>query len=108
MVKNSGKSKVEVVFRIFPDGDVIAMFPKNVGNEWWNTCGCFKHMNYQQTGTFEGQNHRYIARKTRLAKPREYRALLRELKARLPRPCPELVIRDRMVVPKTGQGPWIG
>lgn len=66
------KEDLKVIFRVFPEGDVIAIFPEVPGNDW-RTCNSYQHIG-QHSACDLG-----IIVTTRLAKPTEYADLLAEL-----------------------------
>lgn len=83
------KSKVEktvVVFRVWHNGDVIALFPnEDAGN---GLCSSYEHV-----GQHGGADYVGVVSLTRPAKPGEYRELATELR----RIGYKLVIRSRRV-----------
>jgi hypothetical protein len=72
MVKD--KEKTKVIFRVFEDGEVIAIFPEELGNFCLWTCESYMHVG--QHGACEPEE---VINKTRLAKPEEYESLKAEL-----------------------------
>lgn len=85
-------NKVEltkVVFRVFPDGDVIALFPEEAWNENDpSLCASFMHV-----GQHGAARYNYVINNTRPAKPEEYAALKAELEAEPY--CYRLTVRQR-------------
>jgi hypothetical protein len=65
----------KVVFRVWPDGDVIALFPRIAANVDGYECQSYEHV-----GQHGGADPMAIVQATRLAKPAEYRELARELR----------------------------
>lgn len=63
---------VDVVFRVFPEGDVIALFPKLSEGRGMIT-------SYQHIGQ-HGDARSSLVRELRAASPSEYAALLKELR----------------------------
>ena len=69
------KEKTKVIFRIWPDGDVIALFPQIAASNDGYTCQSYMHI-----GQHGGADTGIVKRATRLAKPKEYMPLLKELR----------------------------
>jgi hypothetical protein len=71
------KDKTIVVFRTWNDGghDVIALFPEVAGDNDGYMCNSYMHIG--QHGAADWQ---IVYRQTRLAKPKEYQALKKELR----------------------------
>ena len=69
------KEKTKTVFRIWPDGDVIALFPQIAA-----TTGGYECQSYMHVGQHGAADIGVITKRTRLAKPKEYRPLLKELR----------------------------
>ncbi len=69
------KEKTKTVFRIYPDGEVIALFPQIAV-----TTGGYNCQSYMQVGQHGGADIDIVVRDTRLAKPKEYKTLLKELR----------------------------
>lgn len=69
------KHTTDVIFRIFKEGDVIAMFPGLPGTNDVSTC-----MSYQHIGQ-HGSASIWLSRCVRLATPEEYASLKRELES---------------------------
>jgi hypothetical protein len=79
-----------VIFRKFPEGDVIALFPsQSEGPGLINS--------YQHTGQ-HGAASQQLIKALRPAKPFEYESLLQELRAIGYKPC---MFYGRGVIPKT-------
>lgn len=68
-------AKEKTIFRIYPDGEVIALFPQIAGDDHGWCCESYMH-----AGQHGGADTNVVIRRTRLAKPKEYRVLLAELK----------------------------
>lgn len=67
------EDKTVVVFRVWSNGDVIALFPEiDAGTGY---CGSYEHV-----GQHSGANYRSVINRTRMAKPGEYRDLAKELR----------------------------
>ena len=62
------------VFRVFPEGDVIALFP-SVADGQYGQCSSYMHV-----GQHGAADYGHVVRITRRAKPDEYADLLHELK----------------------------
>jgi len=77
----------DVVFRVFPEGDVIALFPNDIGNYSEYTCS-----SYMSIGQHGSADPWLVVRTTRLAKPIEYT----ELKAELERLGYTLQVKQRI------------
>jgi hypothetical protein len=69
------KEKTKTVFRIWPNGDVIALFPQIP----YDDIHGYLCLSYLQVGQHGAANELIVVRQTRLAKPKEYRPLLKEL-----------------------------
>jgi len=67
--------KTKVLFRKFKEGDVIAIFPEQCGNESPYTCSSYQHVG--QHGACDPQG---LMRTTKPAKPSEYKDLMMELR----------------------------
>lgn len=67
--------ETKVIFRIYPDGDVVALFPEEASDsaDWYN-CTCYIHM-----GGHTGGDPMWIIENTRPTTPAEYASLKREL-----------------------------
>lgn len=65
---------VTVVFRKWPDGEVIALFPEIPEDRWGDTCGSYMH-----NGQHGGASCSPVIEDTKPASPRDYAPLLREL-----------------------------
>ena len=66
------REKTKTVFRVFSDGEVIALFPQ-IAAGWY----CQSYMHVGQHGSADTG---IVINQTRLATPKEYRTLLKELK----------------------------
>lgn len=69
--------KTKVIFRKWPEsegGDVIAIFPEEVGDASPYTCSMYEHVGQHGSGDPSG-----VIQRTKLAKPSEYADLKREL-----------------------------
>lgn len=69
------KEKTKTVFRIYPDGDVIALFPQIAADNYGWLCSSYMHL-----GQHGGADTLCVVSQTRPATPKEYRPLLKELK----------------------------
>lgn len=69
------KETTKTVFRIWPDGEVIALFPQIPADIHGYMCSSYMHV-----GQHGGADTGICSGTTRLAKPKEYWPLLRELK----------------------------
>ena len=65
----------KTVFRIYPDGEVIALFPQISASVTGDLCESYMHV-----GQHGGASPVLVVEQTRLAKPKEYRKLLKEIK----------------------------
>lgn len=66
--------EVKVIFRKWPDGEIVALFPElPYDREGWS---CFS---YAQIGGHGGANCSRVMRHTKAATPEEYQSILREL-----------------------------
>ena len=65
----------KVVFRKFPNGDILALFPEVP--ETGYTCSCYMHI-----GQHGGADYTHCIRLTKPASPEEYADLKRELEAK--------------------------
>ena len=63
------------VFRVWPDGEVIALFPATAAGSQYGDCTCYQHV-----GQHGSADYHHVIGKTRRAKPDEYADLLHELK----------------------------
>lgn len=68
------KVLVDVIFRVYRDGDVIAIFPGIPGTNSPDTCQCYQHVGQHGHG-----NLRAMMTGTRAAKDLEFSELAREL-----------------------------
>ena len=62
------------VFRAYPGGDVIALFPTLAAGSQYGDCTCYQHV-----GQHGSADYGHVVRITRPAKPEEYADLLAEL-----------------------------
>lgn len=69
------KEQTKTVFRIWPNREVIALFPQVAQDQFGHYC-----MSYMHVGQHGGADVSIVVRQTRLAKPEEYQPLLEELK----------------------------
>ncbi len=69
------KEKTKTVFRIHPDGDVIALFPQIAASVEGYPCQSYMHV-----GQHGAARINCVILQTRLAKPAEFNPLLKELK----------------------------
>ena len=69
------KEKTKTVFRMWPDGEVIALFPQIA-----TAISGYECQSYQHIGQHSGANSWLVVVKTRPAKPEEYAELLKELR----------------------------
>ncbi len=67
------KHKTPVIFRMFKDGDIIAIFPAQAGTNDVNTCGSYMHIGQHSACSVD------IASIARIAHVSEYRYLRKEL-----------------------------
>jgi hypothetical protein len=78
MDKDGKQGKTVVTFRIFPDGDVIALFPGR-------PAGTPSHprlvSSYMRVGQHGGADFQVVTGRTRLARPVEFASLKRELES---------------------------
>ena len=66
--------KTKVIFRVFKEGDVIALFPAISDSLNGYLCSSYQHIGQHGSATPD------LVQNTRLAKPAEYADLLAELK----------------------------
>lgn len=71
------KEKTKVVFRVWPDGDVIALFPQIPADLHGYMCQSYMHV-----GQHGAADTDISAGQTRLATPKEFIKLKRELRQR--------------------------
>lgn len=74
------KEKTKTIFRIWPDGDVIALFPQIAGNMDIDTCQSYEHIGQHGAASIKS-----IIKMTKSAIPnkqnwKEYKELLTELR----------------------------
>jgi len=69
------KEKTKIVFRVYPNGEVIALFPQVPADILGSFC-----MSYMHVGQHGGADTFVVVKHTRLAKLKEYKWLLKELK----------------------------
>ena len=67
------KQKVEVVFRKYDNGEIVALFPHNVV-DWSGTCSSYAHI-----GQHASCDYDHTISITKPAKPEEYQELYKEL-----------------------------
>lgn len=67
--------KEKTIFRIYPDGEVIALFPQIPADNRGNYCQSYMHV-----GQHGAADTYVVVQQTRLAKPKEYKALAKELR----------------------------
>ena len=67
-------NKTKVVFRKYPDGEIIALFP---GEKWNDTSEMVT--SYQHIGQHGGADYKWVIYKTVKANPSEYYDLAKEL-----------------------------
>lgn len=65
----------KVIFRKWPDGDVIALFPEDPGTNEAGTCDSYMHVGQHGAASYG------LVYDTRLATEEEYASLKRELEA---------------------------
>lgn len=70
------KVKVVVVFRKYPKGDILAVFPEIPADHWGKEC-----MAYANLGQHGSADAEHVTRATKPAKPSEYKDLKRELES---------------------------
>jgi hypothetical protein len=74
-VMKSGKVENEpVIFRIYPDGDIIALFPEIAADNIGYFCESYMHI-----GQHSAASPRAVVSQTKLATPDEYAVLQDEL-----------------------------
>ena len=64
----------KTIFRVYPGGEVIALFPQISASLNGGLCASYMHI-----GQHDGANPEFVISRTRLATPEEYESLLREL-----------------------------
>lgn len=69
------KEKTKTVFRVWPGGEVIALFPQIAASVHGWLCQSYMHV-----GQHSGADTNAVVWQTRPAKPKEYGPLLKELK----------------------------
>ena len=70
------KLDVDVVFRRYPDGDIVALFPYLVANNYFGYC-----LSYQRVGQHGAADYTHCIQITKPATSSEYGNLLKELSA---------------------------
>lgn len=70
------KVKVVVLFRKYPEGDILAIFPEIPGDYTGYECMVYQHLGQHGSGDCQG-----MMQATKPAKPSEYKALKRELES---------------------------
>lgn len=68
------KETTRIVFRRFPDGEIIALFPDESWNKFDYTTASYMHV-----GQHGGADYRHVVTHTRPAAEPQYRDLLAEL-----------------------------
>jgi hypothetical protein len=63
-----------VIFRVYPDGDVIALFPQIAAGYLGYSCQSYMHV-----GQHGAANPNAVIEQTKLASRKEYQVLLQEL-----------------------------
>lgn len=66
--------KTKVVFRRYPDGQIIALFPEEPGDQAPYTCSSYMHVGQHSSADPQG-----VVSQTTLAEPRQYGRLKAEL-----------------------------
>jgi hypothetical protein len=69
------KEITKVIFKKWPDGDVIAVFPELPGTIQWLFCMCYEHVGQHGSANVE------LMRSLAPAKPEEYADLKEELES---------------------------
>ncbi len=72
MIENE-TAETPTVFRVFPEGDVIALFPA-IADGQYGQCSSYLHF-----GQHGAADYGHVIRTTRQAKPEEYADLMQEL-----------------------------
>lgn len=67
---------VPVVFRKYPDGEIIALFPTIPGDRYGHYCLSYMHVGQHGSADYEG-----VVRSTESARPDEYKGLASELRS---------------------------
>jgi hypothetical protein len=73
------EDQILVVFRVYPDGEVIALMPYEVEDEFGHLCVCAVFDLYVRVGHYDGANPQIVVSQTAPATPKQYRPLLKEL-----------------------------
>ena len=68
------EEKTIVIFRKYPEGDILAIFPEIPSDAWGYECTVYQHL-----GQHGGGDCRGMMLATKPAKPSEYKALKKEL-----------------------------
>lgn len=68
------EEKTIVLFRKYPEGDILAIFPEIPSDAWGYECTVYQHL-----GQHGGGDCRGMMQATKPAKPSEYKALKKEL-----------------------------
>lgn len=68
--------KVVVLFRKYPEGDILAIFPEIPADRFGYECTVYQHLGQHGGGDCQG-----MMQATKPAKPSEYKALKRELES---------------------------
>ena len=69
------KEVTKVIFRIYPEGNIIALFPE-IANDSYGNC-----LSYMHIGQHGGADYTYVVQLTKLATPEQYAPLLQELES---------------------------
>jgi hypothetical protein len=67
--------KTKVVFRVWPEGDILALFPEEPGDVLGHQC-----LSYQRIGQHGNADYDHCISATRPAQPDEYAGLAEELR----------------------------
>lgn len=71
---NTKEPPTVVIFRKWPDGDILALFPTVPGDVFGNLCNSYEHVGQHGNADYHG-----CIRQTKPAKPSEYADLKKEL-----------------------------
>jgi len=79
------------IFRIYPDGEVIALFPRIAGSVDGGLCESYMH-----TGQHSPATPQLVVNRTKLATPKEYKELFTELEqiGYNPQPAKRFTVKD--------------
>ena len=72
-MRTNNDAKIRVIFRIFPQGDIIALFPEIPWNQWGDITS------YQHIGQHGPAEYDYCIKISKPATPKQYAELKREL-----------------------------